>query len=371
VTPRSVAVLGAGNGGCAAAADLARRCDDIRLYNRSAATIEPIIERGGIQLTGALGEAFVPLETVTTDLAAACDGADLVMLCVPTSAHDFFVDALAEVLAPGQPVFLNPGHVGGGLYLATEIHRRTGRADIPFGETTTLTYGSRMSGPAAVNVMFTPTDVAFAAFPGRAQSELFALCSSLYPTLVEAENVLETALLCINSVEHPAQVICNAGWVEATGGDFRFYHDGTSPSVGRVIDRLDEERLAIAAALGMQTKSFVAYFHELGYTSERAVQTGSGFVALQDSEPNRWIKGPRSLDGRYIHEDIGRGLVPWVEIGRIHGVDTPLMDALIALASEMNGIDYRTDGLTLDRMGLAARPPDSWDRFLQEGIATS
>jgi opine dehydrogenase len=369
VTLGSVAVLGAGNGGCAAAADLARRCDDVRLYNRSAATLEPILARGGIELTGALGEAFVPLEVVTTDLARACDGAELVMLCVPTSAHDFFVDSLAEVLAPGQPVFLNPGHVGGGLYLANEIHRRTGRADIPFGETTTLTYGARMAGPAKVNVMFMPTDVAFAAFPGSAQSELFALCHALYPGLVEAANVLETALLCINSVEHPAQVMCNAGWVEATGGDFRFYHDGTSPAVGRVIDRLDEERLAIAAALGMETKSFVEYFHELGYTSRRAVETGSGYVALQESEPNRWIRGARTLDGRYVHEDIGRGLVPWAAIARVHGVNTPMMDALIALASVMNGIDYLTEGLTLSGLGLDARPPDAWDHYLWEGIA--
>ena len=362
-------MLGAGNGGCAAAADLARRCDDVRLWNRSASTLEPIVARGGLEMTGSLGEAFVPLDVITTDLAAACRGADLVMLCVPTSAHDHFAATLGDVLEPGQPVFLNPGHVGGGLYLAHEIHRRSGRTDIPFGETTTLTYGSRMTGPAAVNIMFTPTRVAFAAFPGRVQGDLFALCSALYPDLVEAESVLETALLCINSVEHPAQVICNAGWVEATGGDYLFYHDGTTPAVGRVIDRLDEERLAIAAALGMATKSFVAYFHELGYTSERAVETGSGYVALQDSEPNRWIKGPKSLDGRYVHEDIGRGLVPWAAIGRSHGVATPTMDALISLASAMNGIDYRTDGLTLERMGLAQLPPSEWEGFLREGIA--
>jgi opine dehydrogenase len=228
-----------------------------------------------------------------------------------------------------------------------------------------------MLEPTVVNVMFTPTAVAFAAFPGRHQAELFAVASELYPDLVEAADVLETALLCINSVEHPAQVICNAGWVESTAGDFRFYHDGTSPAVGRVIDRLDEERMAIAAALGIATKTFVSYFHELGYTSERAVAVGTGYAALQDSEPNRWIKGPRSLDGRYVHEDIGRGLVPWAALADASGVETPMMDALIAIASVMNGIDYRRDGLTLERLGLASFAPGEWEDFLRDGIDTS
>ena len=365
----SVAVLGAGNGGCAAAADLAHRGFDVRLFNRSRAALDPIAARGGLELVGSLGEAFVPLGVLTTDLAEACRGADVVMPCVPTSAHDSLAAGLAEILEPEQPLFLNPGHVGGGLYLAHEIHRRTGRTDVRTCETTTLTYGCRMVEPTVVNVMFTPTSVAFAAFPGRHGAELFAVASELYPELVEAADVLETALLCINSVEHPAQVICNAGWVESTEGDFRFYHDGTSPAVGRVIDRLDEERMAVAAALGVATKSFVAYFHELGYTSERAVVAGTGYAALQDSEPNRWIKGPRSLDGRYVHEDVGRGLVPWAELAAACGVATPMMDALIAIASVMNGVDYRTEGLTLGRLGLSGRTPDEWGRYLHEGIA--
>jgi opine dehydrogenase len=228
-----------------------------------------------------------------------------------------------------------------------------------------------MLDPTTVNVMFMPTKVAFAAFPGSRQHELHALTSRLYPELVPVANVIETALLCINSVEHPAQVICNAGWVESTGGDFPFYHDGTSPSVGRVIDRLDEERMAVARALGVPTKTFVSYFHELGYTSERAARSGSGYVALQDSEPNRWIRGPRSLDSRYIHEDIGRGLVPWAELARVCDVATPMMDALITLASEMNGIDYRTHGMTLADLGLADRPASDWERYLHDGIGAA
>jgi opine dehydrogenase len=369
---RTIAVLGAGNGGCAAAADLGNRGLEVRLFNRSRDRLEPIIARRGIEMIGALGEVFVPLEVVTDDLERAIRGADLVMLCVPTSAHPVYAQHLAPLIGSGQIVFLNPGHMGGGLFMAHEIHRLTGRVDIRTCEATTLTYGCRMKEPTVVNILFVLRNLAFAAFPGKFQGDLYETMKGVYPGLVQARNVLETGFLCINSVEHPPQAVCNAGWIEFTKGDYLFYHDGTSPSVGRVIDELDRERIAVADAAGIPTKPFVTYFYESGYTSERAAQVGTAYAALQDSEPNRWIKGPKSLDHRYMHEDVGRGLVPWSEMGGALGVGTPTMDALITLASVMNGIDYRTEGMTLDRIGLGGRDPSDYDRFLFAGIeATS
>jgi hypothetical protein len=44
------------------------------------------------------------------------------------------------------------------------------------------------------------------------------------------------------------------------------------------------------------------------------------------------------------------------------------MDALITLASAMNGIDYRTSGLTLERLGLAGRDLTKLEGFLRDGI---
>lgn len=366
--PARVAILGAGNGGCAAAADLGHRGFDVRLFNRTRATLDPIIERGGIEMTGALGDAYVSLEVVTDDIDTALSGAEIVMLCVPTSAHPYYAESLAERLTPDQIVFLNPGHMGGGLYMAHEIHRRTGRTEVRICESTTLSYGCRMKSPILVNIMFTLRNLAFAAFPGKYQDELHSSVKRLYPELVQASNVLETGFLCINSVEHPPQAICNAGWLEFTQGDYYFYREGTTPSVGRVIDALDRERLAVAAAIGVPTRPFVDYFYESGYTSERAASIGTAHAALQDSEPNRWIKGPKSLDHRYLHEDVGRGLVPWAQMGASVGVPTPVMDAMITFASSINAIDYRVEGMTLDRIGLSDLEPSAYDAFLMEGI---
>lgn len=365
---RTVAVLGGGNGGCAAAADLADRGHDVRLFSRARERLDQIRERGGLQMTG-LRSVFAPVSLVTDDLGAAVQGAQMVMLAVPISAHPWYAAALADLLEPEQIVFLNPGHMGGGLFVAHEIHRLTGRTDIRTCEVTTLSYVCRLKGPAEVNVIRMVSNLPFAAFPGRFGDELFRTIRSLYPDVVMAANVLETGFLDINAVEHPPQAICNAGWVESTRGDYLFYRDGTTPSVGRVIDAVDRERLAIAAAARIPTKPFVEIFAETGYTTEAAARSGSAHVALQESAPNRWIKGPPSLDHRYLHEDVGWGLVPWSQIGASLGVATPTIDALIAVGSTISGIDYRREGLTLERLGLAGRDLSDAHRFLWEGIA--
>jgi 2-polyprenyl-6-methoxyphenol hydroxylase-like FAD-dependent oxidoreductase len=49
---KSIAIIGAGDGGCAAAAQLAQRGFDIRLYGRSGATTEPLSATGGIEYEG-------------------------------------------------------------------------------------------------------------------------------------------------------------------------------------------------------------------------------------------------------------------------------------------------------------------------------
>jgi opine dehydrogenase len=368
VAIRSVAVLGAGNGGCAAAADLGSRGYEIRLFNRSPGRLAAIAERGGLNKVGATGEGFVELAVVTTDLAEAVLGADLVMLTVPISTHPFFASGLSTLLRPEQVMFLNPGHMGGGLFMAHELFRLTGKRDVRICEASTLAYGCRMKDPVTINIMATMTNLPFAAFPTRHQQELYEIVSPLYPDLQQASHVLETGFLAINAVEHPPQIICNAGWLEHTKGDYLFYYEGTTPSVGRVIDALDAERIALAEAAGIPTRPFTEVFHQMGYTTAHAAAVGSAHVALQESAPNRWVKGPATLDHRYINEDVGWGLVPWSEMGRAYGVPTPAMDALIVLAGVLNGRDYRAEGLTLPRLGIEGLRPDELEAYLHDGI---
>jgi opine dehydrogenase len=363
----SVAVLGAGNGGHAAAAHLTLAGVDVRLYSRHAESLEPIRANGGLELTGVAGEGVARITCLTSDLGEAVSGADLVMLTVPGTAIPDYAARLAGVLGDGQPVLVNPGQTGGALALVAALRRAGHEAEVRVAEVSTLTYACRLDGPARVHVSNLAGRIPFAALPGRAGPELHGLVSQLYPGVELRDSVLETGMANLNAIEHPPQTLMNAGWIEHTRGDFYFYYEGTTPSVGRVIDAVDAERLALARAMGVDAVPFVDAFAAAGYTTQHAVEVGTAHQALQESEANRWFKAPRSLDHRYVHEDVGCGLVAWSCWGRLFGVATPTIDALIVLASAGTGRDYASEGLTLERMGLSGLAGDEVARALYEG----
>jgi len=360
-----LAILGAGNGGCAAAADLGRRGFEVRLWSRSPERLAPLRERGGVEYTGVLGEGFTPLGVITGDPAEAMDGAELVVLTVPAHAHEAIAAVVAPHLEGEQLVLATPGHT---LTLLPAALRRHGVRRPVVSETGTLPYICRMAGPATVRITVASRHLAFAAFPARETERARARVAPAYPAIRPVPSVLDTVFLYGNAIHHPPAALMNAGRIEATGGDYHHYHDGISPAVGRLIDRLDGERRAVAAALGVETPRFVDHFFRMGYTTEAARDSGLAYEAFHQSEPDRWIKAPPSLDHRFLEEDVPFGLVPLAELGRFAGVPTPGMDHLIHLAAVATGKDYRRNGLTLARMGLAGTSRAALRRLLTDGF---
>ncbi|MGH7773371.1 MAG: NAD/NADP octopine/nopaline dehydrogenase family protein [Candidatus Binatia bacterium] len=363
-----IAILGAGNGGCAAAADLTLRGYEVRLYSRSQATLDPILQRSGIEILEAGRQSFAKPHRVTSNMAEAVADADLIMIAAPSIAHEYFAKSLAPSLRDGQIVFLNPGHTGGSLHVASVLRDCGLKAKIRICETVTLTYICRLVGPARVEIYRRTIHLRCAAFPGKFTSELVQEIGRIYPNIVPAENVLETGLSNINAIMHPAGMIGNAGWIEKTGGEFCFYSEGITPAIASLIGAVDRERLNIVKQLGLNPLSFVEIFHQAGLASDFARSSGSVYQAIKESAPNRTIKSPASLNHRYLNEDVGYGLVSMAEIGRLAKVKTPVIDALITLASEVNQVDYRSEGLTLEKMALAAVKLEELRTLLREGF---
>ena len=363
-TIETIAIIGAGNGGCAAAAHLAHRGFDIRLYGRSRATTEPLAAIGGIEYEGALGEGFAPLSLITNDAGAAIAGADLVLIMVPTHAHEDVARTIAPHIAPKQVVMAAPGHTL--LLIPNAIRKAGGRLGL-YCDSSSMPFICRKSAPARINITRDAQILYFAAFPGQKVAAVAEDVRQVFPHIEPTPSLLHTVFPYTNAIHHPPALLLNVGRVESTGGDYYHYYEGITPSVGRLIDALDVERLAVAAALGVRIEPLPQFFFRMGYTNAAGRDGGTAYDVFHNSEPNRWIKAPATIDHRFLNEDVPYGLVTIAELGHVAQVPTPCADAVIEIASIVAGRCYRRDGLTRDRMGIGAMTVSQVTTLLRTG----
>ncbi len=101
------AIIGGGNGGQSMAGHLASMGEKVRLFDVVPATVDALNKKGGIALHHAM-EAFGPIEFATTDMAKAMDGADIIMMILPSIYHESMARRIIPNLKDGMVVFLHP-----------------------------------------------------------------------------------------------------------------------------------------------------------------------------------------------------------------------------------------------------------------------
>jgi opine dehydrogenase len=342
-------VIGAGHGGKAMAAHLALMGYPVALYNRTPGNISVIEMRGGIELESYDGgpRGFGRLAAVTSDMGEALERAEVIMIVVPSTAHAPIAQAAAPHLRDGQIVVLNPGRTGGALEF-TEVLRRHGcQADVTVAETETLIYASRSDGPAQARVFSIKYSVPVAALPATRTPLVLDKVSDAYPQFIDGTSVLHTGLNNMGAIFHPALTLLNVGRIESTGGEFEFYIDGVTPSVAHVLEVLDRERVTVAAALGIRARTAQDWL-KMAYNA-----TGTNLYEAIHNQPGYYgIKAPRTLQHRYITEDVPMSLVPIAALGQQYGVAVQEMDSIIRLACTIHRTDYWRRGRTLDKLGI-------------------
>lgn len=365
-TPGQIfAVLGAGHGGKAMAGYLAVRGWPVHLYNRTSSHIDAARLRGGIELEREDGShQFAPMRLVTANIAAALEDADVVLVVVPSSAHRDLALACAPHLRDGQVILLNPGRTGGALEFLHAIRNAGCAADCVVAEASTFIFASRSNGPAEAKIFRIKNAIPIAAMPATHTATALEAVRGAFPEFIGAENVLHTSLDNMGAIFHPALTILNAGRIESTRGNYQFYVEGLTPSIARVLEALDRERVTVAAALGVRTNSAREWL-QAAYNAN-----GSSLYDAMLNNPGYYgITAPANLEHRYIFEDVPMSLVPIAELGRAFGVATPTMDTMVSLASVFHGVNYRARGRTLERLGVGGMTLDELRRYVETGEA--
>jgi opine dehydrogenase len=214
-------------------------------------------------------------------------------------------------------------------------------------EAQTLLYACRDISPGSVHFFSIKNAVPVSALPAYLTPDVLACIGRVLPYFTAGDNVLRTSLDNIGSIFHPAITIMNAAWIEERHGEFEYYHEGASPSVTKVLETMDKERIAVAAALGVGSTSA----REWLYIAYGAAGTNL-YEAMQANPGYRGIRAPNLLEHRYITEDVPMSLVPIAALGEHLKVPVPTIKAIIHLASALHQRDYWTEGRTLDKLGL-------------------
>jgi len=358
----NIAVLGSGNGGCAVAFDCAAHGHQVRLFDfeQFPKSIEAIKNNGGIHCGGEL-EGFQAIAYAGHQIEDALEGTDIIYAVGPAYSTKPFAKACRPYLKKGQIVIVCPSSCGGSVEFKNGAGLDHRDEEIMVAETSTLPYAVRLLEAGKIKIFNQLKGGLFlAAVPAKNTQNVLERVRDVYPTMKAAKNILQTSLQNGNPVIHPTITLMNVALIERTKGDFDFYHQGVTPAVGRLIEAVDKERIAIGKKLGVDVIPDPELGVMQGYMTEATYD--NGFVTAPGFAG---VKAQSSLDYRYFNEDVGYGLVFLQKLGEQVGVATPIMSAVITMASLLMNRNYIGEARrTMESLGLSNHTAEELDQLL-------
>lgn len=360
-----IAVLGGGNGSFAAAGDFALSRHEVRLWRRDAEQVATHRAAGSrILVKDHNGQHGVKLALVTTDIAEAVSGVELILCPAPAFAQQDIARRLAPHLRDGQVVFLPPATFGSMIF-AQAARDAGNRAKAGFAETGTLPWLTRKHGPFEVAITIRAKRLPVGVFPLDEAPHALEVIGRAFPGVIEpCGDALSGALMNAGCIIHPPLIVMNAGPIEHFER-WDIHKEGTQAAVRRVTDVLDGERIAVREALGYGAPHFPLAHH---YAKEGEIwMYGRGsHDRLTDS--GDWRERIVLTEHRYMREDLRLGLSLLVSVAGLASVATPLAKAFLAIGGAICGEDFTQDGRTLETLGLGKLRKAELQMLLREGF---
>src|SRR5690625_5236073 len=162
-----VAILGAGNVGLALSGYFGMQGFKVSLFEfpHLKENLEAIRAQKGVEVTGSI-EGFGKIDLITTDIQAAIENAEVIIVAVPAYVHKDIALAIAKHLTDEQVVVLNSGSVFGSLVFANTLKSVGNENDVTIVESSNMA-GCRKVAPGKVRVMGIAKSLTIAAYPKK------------------------------------------------------------------------------------------------------------------------------------------------------------------------------------------------------------
>ena len=355
-----IAVIGAGNGGQSIAGYFALQGYETSLYDIDVQKMNILKQKGGIELTGRI-EGFGKIDCITTDIAEAVKGAEIVMVTTVANAHRAVAKSMAPYVEEDQMIILNPGRTCGALVFNQTLQTEGCTKRYYLGEAQTLVYACRVIENGKVNIIGVKDEVFLAGLPASDTEYILSKINPMYPCFVKADNVLRTSLENIGAMFHPCVCLFNAATIERQD-EFWFYRDMTE-QVARFIEKFDQERLAVGKAYGVDLLSVTEWI-KFAY---KDTEGDTLCERMKNNPAYHDIKAPGTIFTRQLTEDIPTGVLPIMELGKAAGVDVPLLTSMVNTIEALLDMDLHTNGRSLKNLGLEGKSKDEILNFITNG----
>lgn len=337
IQKKKVFICGGGHQGLAMAAHLALNNMEVTLWNRTLENIKEIHKNKKICCKGVV-EGVATIKEASDSIQDVF--ADFIMVTTPSSAHKDIAKKLAPYVDENTIIVLNPGRTFGAIEFANTLKQYGVKKMPQIAETQTIVYTCRKNNANSVTIFALKENVEISAIKNSDVNYIMSkmpMCLKKHFTV--ASSVAETSLSNVGMVLHCAPVLMNVGWIETEKVDFKYYYDGISKSVAKFLEKIDEERLAVADAAGYKIKSVPEWIKET-----YKVEGDTLYECLRANKAYKEIDAPPSINSRYITEDVPNGLVPVEGLGKQLGVKTSNITTIINLANALMECDYRKTG---------------------------
>lgn len=396
-----IAVLGAGAVGKTVGADSVLAGNKVHICDLppfSKATLSNLDKTGAVIQEGGQinklgftrsGTAFFDL--ITEDVAECVKGCKLVIVAMPSIAHDIFFEKLIPALEDGMIVHIIPDNYGS-LKLRKMMREAGCNKKIIVGGWSSAPYGTRAVSEGGVptpllNIVYRAITLRGAALPGTDQEEFLESTRYIgsFDTITRGEGpvggdtVLDIGFSNVNPVLHCPGTILGVGVMENYGvvfGEDKYkysiYCHAFCNSIAEVQYAFYQEECRLAEAIGVGIQFFdrEVFFQRTSVLG--AEYMGEGVrVPFTEQWPTGYGTGPFSIQNRYVTEDIPIGCHVYHELGKKFGVETKVVDSMITLGSTMAGQDFYKTGLTLEALGIAHMNREQMLKYLREGEYTA
>jgi opine dehydrogenase len=368
-----ITVIGGGNGASAAAADLSARGFKVAWYElpQFGANVAEAMKLKGINLealpSSGLKSEFVKVYKITTDIQEALAESELVLAIVPSFAQEAVAKVCAPYLREDHIVVLTPGNFGGSIHFSQMIKQAGCNKKVTIAEAECMMYACRRKSPTTVWLRGFKRYLGLAAFPATETDRVLAKMKELYEYTIKNPDVLATGLSNLNFLVHLPVVLGNISNIE-NGTEAMFYYSGMTPAIGRIIDAMEAERMSLRK-VGFELRPIFDVMK--GYYEYQGASGNSIWEFCRTNPVYDGSKLPKTLNQRYLLEDIPYGLIPMLKLLEKFGLPNTHIKLVVDTLCMASGFDLYGKARDLKKLGLDQLSAEELLAFVRTGARSA